>query len=596
MRPHDADHAEHPPASSQLQQDDDDAEDPNDPHGDGFGDDLMGDDDDRARLAGMTELEREEILADRRDARAKIQDRKRIIQMAREKKEREAGGKKKFKPSDVRKKTLEDAKGKSSRAQALADIAKKKDASRRRRVDRDDDDDDDDDEYGSDDDVSLEDEELTGILPQREKRAPRSRKTAADSEDDYSDDDDEEGGGDRVPASEIQIMSIVLTRDTLSRWITEPFVETCAPGCFVRISVGVNRHTGENKYALGEIVGVAEGKHKAYNLKEYEYPHKGSGKWTNKWLLLRYGRDERAFMIAEVSNSPVTDAEYGAWRAQLEKDGVKFPQLRDINAAQSNIKAAQDYRYTSEDIQKMLSKRAEKRLGLQQNLASQKENIRRLIERAKMDGDDEAVANLEEQMAQVMEKLKVRLDKGGTAEMMAAINKKNNAVNDANLSRIASEQVARAKSGAADQSANDPFSRRPTKAATYYAIGKGKEEGAEEGEAKPKTPAAVKTSGGGKDAARAPKTPRAGLNSYSVAARVKRDVIVRAHDVDVSVHPALAGGEDPMLSKGLRKGLIPVLRRAMLGGRGLLAADTRAAPVKTLSLHEYKARLDQMDE
>ena len=80
----------------------------------------MGDDDDRARLAGMTELEREEILADRRDARAKIQDRKRIIQMAREKKEREAGGKKKFKPSDVRKKTLEDAKGKSSRAQALA--------------------------------------------------------------------------------------------------------------------------------------------------------------------------------------------------------------------------------------------------------------------------------------------------------------------------------------------------------------------------------------------------------------------------------------------------------------------------------------------
>ena len=35
--------------------------------------------------------------------------------------------------------------------------------------------------------------------------------------------------------------------------------------------------------------------------------------------------------------------------------------------------------------------------------------------------DDEAVANLEEQMAQVMEKLKVRLDKGGTAEMMAAI-------------------------------------------------------------------------------------------------------------------------------------------------------------------------------
>ena len=73
-------------------------------------------------------------------------------------------------------------------------------------------------------------------------------------------------------------------------------------------------------------------------------------------------------------------------------------------------------------------------------------------------------------------------------------------------------------------------------------------------------------------------------------------VMMITQERDDALKHALAGGEDPMLSKGLRKGLIPVLRRAMLGGRGLLAADTRAAPVKTLSLHEYKARLDQMDE
>ena len=301
-------------------------------------------------------------------------------------------------------------------------------------------------------------------------------------------------------------------------------------------------------------------------------------------------RRTSAFMIAEVSNSPVTDAEYGAWRAQLEKDGVKFPQLRDINAAQSNIKSAQDYRYTSEDIQKMLSKRAEKRSGLQQNLASQKENIRRLIERAKMDGDDEAVANLEEQMAQVMEKLKVRLDKGGTAEMMAAINKKNNAVNDQRLSRIASEQVARAKSGAADQSANDPFSRRPTKAATYYAIGKG-EEGAEGGKSRRLRGGEASAGGAARRARR-----RRGPGSTRTASRRRRARrIVRAHDVDVSVHPALAGGEDRCCRRVCGRASVGS-RRAMLGGRGLLAADTRPAPVKTLSLHEYKARLDQMDE
>ena len=199
---------------------------------------------------GYAELEREEILADA-GTRAPRSGRKRIIQMAREKKARGGG------QEEVRLRRAQedarDAKGKSSRAQA-GDGAKEGRV-QAPRADREDDDDDDD-EYGSDDDVSLEDEELTGISPSG-RRAPRSRRAAGDSEDDYSDEDDEEGGGDRVPASEIQIRSIVLTRDTLSRWITEPFVETCAPGCFVRISVGVNRHTGENKYALGEIVGVA---------------------------------------------------------------------------------------------------------------------------------------------------------------------------------------------------------------------------------------------------------------------------------------------------------------------------------------------------
>ena len=36
-----------------------DGDDPNDPHGDGFGDDLMGDDDDREKLESLTEFQRE---------------------------------------------------------------------------------------------------------------------------------------------------------------------------------------------------------------------------------------------------------------------------------------------------------------------------------------------------------------------------------------------------------------------------------------------------------------------------------------------------------------------------------------------------------
>ena len=59
--------------------DDDDDED----FDDGFGDDLMGDDADRARLASLNELERETIMLERAENRKKIESRRRILDMAR---------------------------------------------------------------------------------------------------------------------------------------------------------------------------------------------------------------------------------------------------------------------------------------------------------------------------------------------------------------------------------------------------------------------------------------------------------------------------------------------------------------------------------
>ena len=123
------------------------------------------------------------------------------------------------------------------------------------------------------------------------------------------------------------------------------------------------------------------------------------------------------------------------------------------------------------------------------------------------------MANLEQQLATVVEQLNARLNKGGTQAVMAAINKRNNQMNDANLSRIASEAVARAKSGKPDESANDPFSRRPTRARTYYTINSKAEDeaaAAAAAEAEAKTPAPVKTAGGRRGSQARRELPRLG--------------------------------------------------------------------------------------
>ena len=557
----------------------------------------MGDEDDRARLAGMTELEREEILADRRDRRAQTADRKRIIAMAREKKEREAGGKKKFRPADaaaaVGRKSKrvageEAARGTTSKSKALADIARKKE----RREAEEDSDEDESDEYGESDE-DLEDEDLDGILPQREKRKPASRGSARrrDDDSDVSDDDDEDGGGDAVPASEAQIRKIFLKRSTLEKWIAEPYFPQLAPGCMVRVGIGLDKKSGEPRYRLAEITQVAEGTHGNYPLAEYELVGKPGVK-TPFWLVLKFGVHERAFKAIEVSNQDPTAKEFAEWTAQMRADEQRPLRVRDTDAALENIRAAENYRYTSEDVQAMLKKRQEKKGGLTHNLANQKEVLRRLVERAKAEGDEDAARDLSSQLDEVVRRLTAKLNKGGTQAIMANINKRNNAINDANLSRTAAEAIARAKSGKPDESANDPFSRRPTRMATYYTINGEKEraEKTKERESSKGTSVGDPTKVGESGKAGKRETSR----SFAEEARAREARFVGAHKKVslLKVDPSLAAAPDPAANAGIHPGLVPVLRRGLLGlGRGLLEDVRPVRPKgKTLTLEEYKVR------
>ena len=558
----------------------------------------MGDAEDREKLSKMTELEREEILADRRDVRSKTQDRKRIIQMAKDKKEREQGGRKKFKPSDAEKLTgrkskrvagEEEKRGTTNKSKALADIARKK----ADRVEASDYSGDDSEEYGSESDLE---EELDGILPQIEKRKPArgwGRQTRGGSDDDSDDSDDDDAGGDNVPASEAQIRRIFLKRSTMEKWIAEPFLKNLVPGCMVRVGIGLDAKTGDNRYRVAEIVGIAEGKHGKYVLEPYEIvPNQGKNSAkTPFWLLLKFGDKTRAFRMSELSNGDASAKEFGEWQSAARETNQKPPRVRHVNVAVQNIQSANNYRYTSEDVQKILKQKNDKKGGLTHNLANQKEVLRRLIERARAGGDDDAVAQLTSQYDEVVKQLTSKLDKGGTQAIMANINKKNNAINDANLSRTAAEAVARAKSGKPDESMNDPFSRRPTRMASYYTINGGDKKDDGKGEAKGVAPVnATETS---EQTETDPKTPK-GTGSFAQTQKAKLEAATKAHlNVRLEkVDATLASQPDPSMHMGIHPGLVPVLRRGMLGlSKGLLEDLVAVRPKgKTLTLEEYKVR------
>lgn len=462
--------------------DDSDDDDDQSDSDDGYGSDLMGDANDRAALAAMNELERETIMLERAEARKKRESRKRIMALAKSKELEMA-----------RKKTGGRAvsSGKRDELEALEKIAEaKRRKERGKRVFGDLTDSDEEEEY-YDEEEDLEEERAAVPRPSKKPTSTRRRRGVdVDEEAEYLASD--------LPASREDVESITLKRHQLEAWVNEPYFESAITNCCVRVGIGLNKEN-VNVYRLVEIAGVADGKYKQYSLKKYEYL---AGKPpTSKWLILRWGKSEKTFRLSEVSNSSVSDAEWAAWVAHCRASECRPVYKKDVDACLANLKEAQNYRYTADDVTKILAQKREK-LGARHNLMFEKEQIKAAIAHAEAEADFEQVselgARLDELDREIKAKLQARL--GATQDALANINRRNEIQNSEKLSKRASEQVARLKAGIMNTGESDPFSRRPTRLTTYWDMGasaKGGEDPAAAAAAKDAAAAAAAEKGAG---------------------------------------------------------------------------------------------------
>ena len=424
--------------------------DANDPHGDGYGSDLMGDRADRDALAAMTELERETVMAERSERRRAIESRRKIMEMASRAKRGDGA---------------RAVSGKREREMtALGRIAEARARRERRRRVFGEDDEDDEESGGEGDEMGVMDGEYSDDVEERDvvgRRATRE-KERAEEEYDYA--------SSSRPATKQEIESITIRRHQLESWITEPYFESAITGCLCRVGIGLNKRQ-ENVYRLVEIAGVAVGKYKQYSLKSYVYLEGKPA--TNVWLILKWGNSEKTFRISEVSNSAVQDAEWAAWVAHCRDSSCQPVTSRDVTKCLENLKSAQNYRYTSDDVTKILAQKREKLGGVRHNLLFEKEQIRAAIAHAEAENDVETLAELRNRYEEVDKEVKEKLSSrsGATQDALANINRKNEIQNSEKLSKRASEQVARLKKGLGATGEGDPFSRRPTRLTTYWDMG-----------------------------------------------------------------------------------------------------------------------------
>ena len=438
-------------------------------NGDGYASDLMGDAADRAALAQMNELEREALLLERAEARKEIESRRQIVALAKtralELARREAASS-----------TRGISSAKREELEALERVAKAKDRKERAKRVFGGDSDEDEDEAMMDSDSGDEAREVS-----RAKKAKASSRRRRDvDDDDFSDYEYDEGDESTTPATRAQIDSITLKRHQIEAWVNEPYFESAVTHCLVRVGIGLNKQQ-ENVYRLVEVAGVADGKYKQYSLKTYEYL---PGKKTQKWLVLRWGSSEKTFRLSEVSNSPTTSDEWAAWVAHIVDSGSRKITQRDVKVCLENLKEAANYRYTEDDVTRILAEKREKQGSRHKNLLFEKEQVKTKIAQAEAAGDYEALAELEQKKLELQLSITERLNPKGTMEALANINKRNEIKNSEALAKRASEQVARLKRGLTNTGEGDPFSRRPTRLTNYWDMGGKKDAPSEDATAK----------------------------------------------------------------------------------------------------------------
>uniref|UniRef100_UPI00358F3544 RNA polymerase-associated protein RTF1 homolog n=1 Tax=Myxine glutinosa TaxID=7769 RepID=UPI00358F3544 len=417
---------------------------------DGYGDDLMGDAEDRARLEKMSEKEREQELFNRIEKREVLKTRFEIEKKlkARKKKEKKQKQEKdhREKPSkmlesqvtshskerrskreeklDRKSLAMEELKAeREKKKNKTADLLGKKQPLKTSEV------------YSDDEDEEEED-----------KPSEKSESSNSSS----SDEEEEEKGGSspktQMVTTKEDLNRIRLSRNKMERWCHMPFLNKTVIGCYVRIGIGNN--DGKAVYRVAEITGVVETA-KIYQLGPTR---------TNKGLRLRHGSQERVFRLEFVSNQEFTETEFHKWKEAMMLGGLQIPTLEEVRKKELDIRQAMDYKFEDKDIEQIVQEKDRFRQS-PSNYAMRKTQLLKEKAIAEESGNADNVREIQEKILLLEEKAEA-LDRMRTKSISAIsyINQRNRSWNIVESEKAMQVEVQHMKN-----QKMDPFTRRQCK-------------------------------------------------------------------------------------------------------------------------------------
>ncbi|KAM6158576.1 uncharacterized protein ACDL77_023116, partial [Rhynchocyon petersi] len=421
---------------------------------DGYGEDLMGDEGDRARLRQMTEKQREQELFNRLEKREVLQRRFEIKQKLKtaKKKDKEEKKKKQEEEQEKTKRTQIPESRVTSHNKGLRSRREEKRDKQAQALEE------------------LTAERAKGKGSTAELLANRqpfpTREVYADGEEEGEDDkpseksdhssqtsssqEEEEPGAVPPKAQPVslpeELNRVRLSRQKLEGWCHMPFFAQTVTGCFVRIGIG--NHNSKPVYRVAEITGVVETAN-VYQL---------GGSRTNKGLQLRHGRDQRVFRLEFVSNQAFTESEFSKWKDAMLSAGMHLPTLEELQKKEFSIQEALHYPFSDRDIDEIV-KEKERFRKAPLNYAMWKTRLLKEKAMAEDLGHQDKAQQIQAQLHELEERAGA-LDRRRT-QNLAAIGDINQRNREWNI--LASAKALVAESHNRKNQPMDPFTRRQCK-------------------------------------------------------------------------------------------------------------------------------------
>ncbi|KAJ3035306.1 RNA polymerase-associated protein rtf1 [Rhizophlyctis rosea] len=329
--------------------------------------DLMGDQADRQMLRGLSELQRETLLAERKSKLERAEEQMAILRMLESDKHDAPKSRRSSGAEERRAKRERPMTEKERTRESLANLKKQRDRK------------------GAGSHSQMEE-------PSRSRRSSYSQSEHSDGEiedrghkviihERKSEKYDRSAGRETSLAD---LRSIQVLRGDIEKWLHTNFFESTMKG--------MGKSGDEPVYRVVQIDDIEEWR-KVYPL---------GPTWTKQAMKARHGKSVKTFTFESVSSKPITDAEYKRWVTTMEVENQTFPDAEFIKEKREQLKKAKEHEFTEQELNEML-RRKQKLQKLPGNPAMRITELNQELQKAQHMNQPELVREIQEQIRSIRE-------------------------------------------------------------------------------------------------------------------------------------------------------------------------------------------------